>query len=472
MNEFITIKFAKERILLAYLKLNKEKSRVIDKTCLVTSGLSAEDSADLVRQFIKKNFPRKPLVINIFPSNLVMPKNIEIPSINEKEIKEIIDLQAIRHTPYSRNEIVTDYAVTGVFHERYSKVMLTIGKKEIIQDQINILRLARCNPDRVVLEAEAISNWCWRLMPEEAREKPAAVIHLDLFSSDFSVIYRQKSIFIRSLPLDKAELLKNETAKENFFSEISKSLEAYNSENIEQAPEALYLISSFNFPESFLAEISEKIKIKTLFLDYSRSPLFPVLPDNLKSQDNISFFPLLVCPPVLPDLNSNLMPEDLKMQKELQEKAKDATKIAVFVMLGIVIIFSYLFTKIFFKQIYLQEINQKYIAENEKANILNDISGRTAVVKRFVAQKGKVLDALVKLVSAMPEEVYFNSVVFRSDSTLTITATADTMSRVFSLVTILENNESFTNVKVDFTRSRVVGGKEIADFGITMNFSG
>ncbi|MFH1768839.1 MAG: PilN domain-containing protein, partial [Candidatus Omnitrophota bacterium] len=54
------------------------------------------------------------------------------------------------------------------------------------------------------------------------------------------------------------------------------------------------------------------------------------------------------------------------------------------------------------------------------------------------------------------------------DDTIILTGTADTMSRVFSLVTALENNKIFKNVKVDFTKSRVVKKEEVADFGLTL----
>lgn len=471
MNEYITVKIGKEYIALAYLKNTKEKIQAIDCFSASIGNLSQEALAEIIKNFISNNSPHKPKVINIFPSNFVMPKNIEIPSINEKEIKEIIDLQAIRHTPYSRNEIVIDYSVTGVFHNRYSKVMLVIAKKEIIEKQIATLRLAGCNPDRVVLESECISRWCFDHFGDESEGSPLAVVHLDFMNIDFVVIHNKKSIYVRSLPVDKKQLMQMEgEAKQKIITELEKSLDVYNSENIDQPPAKLYFIGLVSDFFDFAEEIGSKLKINTQVYSYLDSVHFQSLPEKVKEKkEKVSFFPLLTIPSVSDELELNLMPEDLKMQKEIQERAKDITKMGIFIMLIIVVFISLLFTDMFFKNAYLNQLNKKYIEENKKANILKNISKRTNIVKRFINKKGKILEVLVELVNAVPGEVYFNSINLRKDNTVVITSTADTMSRVFSLVTKLENNENFKNVKIDFTKSRVVGGKEIADFGITMS---
>ena len=75
---------------------------------------------------------------------------------------------------------------------------------------------------------------------------------------------------------------------------------------------------------------------------------------------------------------------------------------------------------------------------------------------------------MTELYMALPPEVYLANIAFNEDRTLNISGTADTMSRVFSLVTDMENNKFFSNVKVDSTRSRRVEGNEVADFGLTL----
>lgn len=472
MTEYVTVKIGKEKILLACLKANKEKVRLLDCLVIEAGSPSSDLAAEAVRDFFGKNSLRKPRIINIFPSSLVMSKNIEIPSVDEKEIKEVIDLQATRHTPYARNEIVIDYAVTGVFHGRYSKIILVIGKKETAESHIALLKQTKHNPEKVILEAECIASWFWRSLEESKRAKPAALVHMGTDSCDFSVVYNKKAVYMRSLSVDKQKLMSmNSEAKEKFFSELSKSIEAYNSENIEQPPAELYFLSGAGIPADFLETAEKKSGIKCQAYSYQDSSLFPDFPENLKEkQKDFSFLPLLVCPAVLSGLELNLIPEDVKMRKEIQEKAKDITKIGIFAMLIIIIFLSYLFTTMFFEQVYLDNINQEYAREIKEADMLRQISNRTDIVKRFVNKKGKTLDALSALVAAMPDEVYFNTVEFKENDKIVITSTTDTMSRVFSLVGLLENHENFKEVKIDFTRSRVVGGEEIADFGITMEF--
>jgi Tfp pilus assembly PilM family ATPase len=470
MNEYIIIKISKEYIVLASLRQVKDGCRLRDCFSVEISNSSQQAVAETIQNFVAKNSSRKPKIITLFPSNLIMSKNIEIPSTDKKEIKEIIDLQATRHTPYSRNEIVIDYTITGVVHDRYTKVMLIIVKKEIIEKQIATLRLAKCNPDKVLLESEVVSRWCADYLIDSSEGKPAAVVHFDRMNIDFAAVYQGRNIYVRSLSIDKEKLAEAaDDAKQKLISELEKSLDAYNSENPEQPLTELYFIGLTAKISDFIEDIENKIKIKCQVYSYFDSVHLPSVPEQFKKEDKrISLFPLLAAPAVDSGLELNLIPEDLKIQKEIQEKAKDATKMGIFMMLIMVVFVLLLFTDMFFKNMYLEKLNQKYTEENMKANKLKNISERTNIVKRFIDSKGGVLETLVELVNIMPGEVYFNSINLRKDNTVIITSTADTMSRVFSLVTKLENNKNFKNVKIDFTKSRVVGGKEIADFGITM----
>ena len=84
-----------------------------------------------------------------FPAHLTIAKNIEIPSLDPDEIKEIIDLQAGRHTPYSRGEIIIDYINIGTYRENYTKILLVIVTLSVVRRQIEILAKAGLITEKV-----------------------------------------------------------------------------------------------------------------------------------------------------------------------------------------------------------------------------------------------------------------------------------------------------------------------------------
>ena len=72
-------------------------------------------------------------LIGAVASHGVITRNLEIPSKDPSEIREILNLQASRHTPYSRSEIVIDYLNLGVFKTVYTKVLLVIVPRLVVK---------------------------------------------------------------------------------------------------------------------------------------------------------------------------------------------------------------------------------------------------------------------------------------------------------------------------------------------------
>ena len=116
----------------------------------------------------------------------------------------------------------------------------------------------------------------------------------------------------------------------------------------------------------------------------------------------------------------------------------------------------------------LDVLGERLFIGSENLLYSSNESDEVSLVREFLNQKGKSLLVLAELFNVIPDEVYFNSVSFGEDETIIFTGTTDTKSRVFSLVTEIERTEVFKDVKVDFTKSRRVKGKEVADFGLSL----
>jgi Tfp pilus assembly PilM family ATPase len=100
---------------MALLRIVSSRAEVAKVLTRSVAGVSDEELSPLMRSCLKELNTKSPTIINVIPANLVITKNIEIPSNNPLEIKEIISLQAGRHTPYSREEILVDYLEVGTY---------------------------------------------------------------------------------------------------------------------------------------------------------------------------------------------------------------------------------------------------------------------------------------------------------------------------------------------------------------------
>ena len=79
---------------LLHMKTLPYKKEIVNVINRDIAGLSDIEISKAIRNSVAELDTRAQRVIDVIPSNLVITKNIEIPSINPQEIKEIISLQA------------------------------------------------------------------------------------------------------------------------------------------------------------------------------------------------------------------------------------------------------------------------------------------------------------------------------------------------------------------------------------------
>ncbi|MDA0577316.1 MAG: hypothetical protein O3B24_04370, partial [Verrucomicrobia bacterium] len=83
-------------------------------------GPSSERLAPLLRPFATSGG----VVYGCLPRQLATVRILELPSTNPVEIGDMVELQAGKLTPYTKEEIVADYKIVGPGREGYTKVML------------------------------------------------------------------------------------------------------------------------------------------------------------------------------------------------------------------------------------------------------------------------------------------------------------------------------------------------------------
>ena len=101
------------------------------------------------------SFDRKALVICVIPANAATAKNIEVPSSDPEEIKSIINLQASRHTPYSKEEVLISYINLGANAANNTRILLVIVHRNGVKERVSILEKAGLNVDKVLFVPEA-----------------------------------------------------------------------------------------------------------------------------------------------------------------------------------------------------------------------------------------------------------------------------------------------------------------------------
>ena len=126
--------------------------------------------------------------------------------------------------------------------------------------------------------------------------------------------------------------------------------------------------------------------------------------------------------------------------------------------------------KIYFKSSILTKLTANYENTRKEAEMLGRISEKTSIVKDHLTSRLGSLDAINELYSIIPDEIYLSSVLLNEDGSITIQGTSESMSRVFSLVTALEESNLFKSVKTNSTTAKKERGKDVAAFELIFKF--
>lgn len=468
--DVICLNFSADQLKMAYGRVYHSRRELVDLAVYKIQGLSDEDIAKAIQTSLERLKLKEPEVIIIIPAHLTITRNIEIPSLNQGEIREIVDLQAGRHTPYSREEIIIDYIHVGTYRENYTKILLIIVTLSVVRRQIAILAKAGLKTEKIFFAPEAMSSVCLNVLELEQKDAVQTIAHLDLNFTDFINVTKGKLIFVRSIPIGTQHLLSEpERYQMRFLEEIKKSLEAYQSEDIDQTPKELLLTGAGEGSLELQKVLNDHLHISVKRVSPYLKQL-PHLSDALKDLLTAGESSLLdVAAPLITASVAivNFIPEEIKLRKMFQEKSRDLIKLGVLAMTALALVCLLLAGNILFKNIYLKNLTEKYRPIIESAKALEKNFSQIQMIKQEFKGQNLALEVLVELYNLIPSNVQLRSIKFSREGKFSIEGYARAMNIVFSLVDAMEESPYFTKVEPRKTTKSIKDNEELVDFEIT-----
>ncbi len=454
---------------LAYAKVSPARKEVVSLASCGIQGLSDDDISKVIWTSLNNLKIKKPDVITIIPLYLAITKNIEIPSQDQQEIKEIIDLQGSKHTPYSRDEIIIDYLNLGTYKKNYTKILLIIVTLSVIRRQLEILKVAGLKAEKVFFAPECMTKGCFKALKCEPQDDTQTLLHVDTNYTDFIIASKKKSIFTRSIPIGVQHLLnEKERYQIRFVEEVKKSLEAYASEGIDKVPNDIILTGATEGMADSTDMLMEKLGSPIRIFSYLDNAAISA--DALKdarSFKGISFLDV-IAPLLTHDqhMDVNLIPEEIKLKKQFEEKSKDLVKTGIFVMICFGLICGILICNIYFKAAYLKKLTQKYQPITQAARGLESDFSKIQAVRYYLNGRGLALNVLTEIYNLISPDIRLNEIKFNPPDRFSIIGNSRTMASVFSFIGSIEESKYFKNAEARRTTKRKEGNEELVDFEI------
>jgi len=410
-------------------------------------------------------------VIVCIPRHLVTIRILEFPSTDPKEINDMVTLQVGKQTPYSREEIIFSYRPIYVEREGYTKVMLVIARKNIVNARVESLQKAGIEVGKVAVSSEGAYNWFNICYPSEITVSSDGIILLEIDSnySDFIVIHKGQFSYTRNILIGANHLLDEaEEWRDKFVEEVNHSIELYHNEERDVKISKVFLSGA----AKKIAGLDEYLKTQLVVPVELTDPFHKIKMNSdirvFKEEEYayVSPSPLLGMSIKSKDLLLDLTSGELRLQKEMEIKRKQITLMGILVAAIVTVGSLVLLITIYTKNAYLTQI-KKQIAQIEKeASYVERMRKHIDLVEDRLDAEQRSINVLHEVHQLTPKEIYFTNINIEEKNRTILQGRAIAMSSVFEFVTTLEGSSYFENVATTYTTTKKEQGKEYTKFEI------
>lgn len=417
-------------------------------------------------------------VVAYIPRHLVTVRMLDVPATDPKEISDMINLQVEKQTPYSKEEIVSSHKIVEIGPSGYTKVMLVIAARNIINERTDTLIKAGLDVKNVAISSEGVFNWFnVAYMPGIKLENSQGIVLLDIDSnySDFIVIRRGRMAFTRNIFIGANHLMENlhaESAQpwsEKFIEELKRSLERYQIED-----------KSIKIMKIFLSGAGPNIKGLDLLLASSmglpttntdqlkdihmQNGAKPLLNEDFRA---VSLTQLFGVPVTGKELQIDLTTDERKVQSLMEAKRKQLTVMGILIV-SIVTMLSFLYlTNIYNKNAYLAKLKHMISRIGTQADDVEKMRTVISLVEKRLDSHGSAIEVINEIYAITPREIYLTDINIDEKQSIVLKGGGTAMSDVFKYVKKLEESDMFENVKTTYTTTKKDRDTEFAEFEIS-----
>lgn len=396
------------------------------------------------------------------PSHLTTTRLFTLPSTKASEIQDIVELQAEKHTPYAKEEILTDFLVIDVDHNGYSRVLLVLSHQDIVHRALRLVEGAGWLLERVGFELEGLVGW-FRAV-HGAPEAGALVADIDGETTTLVVLQRGRPVFHRSLGLGAAQLSSDPAGAEQLIAEFRRSLEMFEAEGSSVQIAGIVLTGQAARVPELKERVEQQLNLPTeVKSPYDACQLTPQAQAAAESL-SVSFTGLLGL--ALAPGQVDLTPKALKLHRTFEVRAQVLVGLGCQLIAGLLLVAGLLIGRAHKTERYHAWLVRETRTTEAEVRELQAQLRQMDVVHDWLATRGELLDCVTQLADKTPASVKWASLVFTKREQLILKGTSDDMPEVFGFADLLRTSSRFTKVEARRVTKRTVEGANVTEFEI------
>ncbi len=392
---------------------------------------------------------------------------LNLPSTNESELSDMVAFQAQKLLPYPGDEMILDYVPLGADEKGYSRLMLMIVRRPVIERYLNILGRAGVSVEKLTLTPEAAGLSLPAKMIEESKTGQGAVafINIDHLLTDINVFAGTKLVYTRSVSIGAAH--KNrENIRQKFIDEISGSFSVYEKESIGPKLGKLVLSESVLVGRALIEKLQKILSVPVETFDPLGELSGDVLKDIEPIRKVVSFAVPLGLVSAPGRISLNLLPGAVKTSLSAR-RLRQKLMLSGYMLVPLVILLSLIAAKeLYDRNAYLSRVDERIRKIQPAVSEVRQLKKKLYIVREEIGSTG-VLDILRELYRVTPDNVYLGQFSYEKGDSMVVQGAAPDLTAVTNFVEALKRSKYFKNAKIKYaTKKKVRYGAERMDFEI------
>ncbi|MFA5069511.1 MAG: PilN domain-containing protein [Candidatus Omnitrophota bacterium] len=476
VNHKLFIQVDEKYIKLAQFAVSGKAPLAIRLIVKPVSGLSEADISSAFAETIASNGINFNEITAIIPRQKVITRYIKLPAVAKAEIDKMLSFEITKQTPYSQEDIVSDYRVIETDEQGYSKILLVISPKSELTRLDSLLGAYSLRLKQIYFSSETAVGWLDMAGLSPGPGENICFVNIDADTTEIAVVSSAGLCFSRSIALGADGLLGANTQagipQAALLHEIKQSITLYLKEK--DGPgngiTKIILTGAVAAGEVFL----DCLKMDANILSAYFNPLYGVkLSDNALSEFGIpeNSSVCSVCGAACITAGINLIP---RARKQTNKKRLLFKRVAAGLFIFTFIcaaLFTVYFIKVSRKERLLRDLEALYRQIDKTSDHLETKLKRLKSIKSYLAQGASSLDVIYNLYNLIPAGISLIDFDYDDEAkTVRFSGKAVRMSDVFSLVSLIESSEAFSNVQTGSVVQRQSGETVSVDFQLRCNF--
>ena len=446
-----------------------KSSGIVAKIARATAADATPEGVSKILKSLLSGFDRKAGVVCVIPASAATSKNIEVPSSDPNEIRSIINLQASRHTPYSREEVLIGHINLGTAGAN-TKILLVIAHRPVIKERLEAIEKAGLSPDKVLFVPEGIGRLYAKGLNLKNNAAPLGVIDFTVGAVNFLVVARGCVVFARSIPMGVKHIVDDAQASAKLCEELAKSVAAYQGEDVDAVPASYVVTTDHDAVKNMVGALNDALKAEVRLSPYVNLVRAGAVKNKLqRDYADDSFLDVIAPVACVNRAEVNLMPEEIILKRTVERQSHEGIKAVVAALLLMLLFGAVIISKISFKQAFLDKnLLEHFAAQKEEVAKLQDRMARTRVIREYLGGRMVSLETIHELYRITPKDIYLSSLNMDEDGNIAIEGISASMSQVFAYVKALDDSPMFKNVKTKSTTTKKERGKDMAVFELAL----